>query len=209
MIPRYRDFHGAVVSRAIHQPATPGALWIELGCGTGELSRRLLEALPDVRLHAIDLSDAMLERAREKLAPWSGRVTFERGNALQAPLPPGAAGVVSALAIHHLDGAEKRALFARLARTLAPGGLFLLADAVDGETPAYTAYYRARWADHMRASGLSEEEVRGILDDHERNDRFSRLSEQMAWLGEAGFERVECLWKHELLVVVAAERQGR
>jgi tRNA (cmo5U34)-methyltransferase len=149
----------------------------------------------------------MIERARQKLAPWGDQVTFAVGNVLEAPLPPGAAGVVSALAVHHLEGNEKRALFARLHETLAPGGLFVLGDAVTGVSEAYTAYNTARWVDHMRLSGMADEEIAGVLQDHEQNDRLSGLLEQMSWMREAGFGEVECLWKYFLLVVVAAQKR--
>lgn len=44
--------------------------------------------------------------------------------------------VVSALAVHHLDGAGKADLFRRLAGQLAPGGRFVLGDVVVPEDPA-------------------------------------------------------------------------
>ena len=224
IIPRYHEFHDVIVQRAAAHPrggaggsprapteAAPagGELWIDLGCGTGELSRRLLEAIPGIRLHAVDLSQAMIERARAKLAAWADRVSFEAANVLSATLPAGAAGAVSALAVHHLERAEKRMLFGKLAATLRPGGLFVLGDAVSGGTPEYTAYYAERWTDHMRASGMGAEEIESVLRDHRQNDRFSGLEEHTDWLREAGFERVECLWKHFLLVVVAGETPGR
>jgi tRNA (cmo5U34)-methyltransferase len=212
IIPHYREFHQVVIRRVLEHVRLRGrsGTWIELGCGTGELSRRLLEAVPDLSLHALDLSPAMVARAREKLAAWAGRVTIEVGNVLTAPLPADAGGAVSALAVHHLEAEEKRALFGRVLRTLAPGGLFVLADAVAGDDARAEASYEAVWVEHMTGAGLPQEEVEAVLDDHRRNDRFSRLDEQLAWLREAGFTRVECLWKHDLLAVVAAERpEGR
>lgn len=208
IIPRYHEFHGVVIRRVLEHVRLRGrsGTWIELGCGTGELSRRLLEAVPDLELHAVDLAPAMVERARGKLAPWGDRVTFAVGDVLTVPLPPDAAGAVSALAVHHLDPTGKRALFARLARTLAPGGLFVLADAVAGDGPRAEASHEAVWVEHMAEAGLSEAEIEEVLDDHRRHDRFSGLEEQIVWLREAGFTQVECLWKHYLLAVLSAER---
>ena len=55
---------------------------------------------------------------------------------LEDPLPPGPFDlVVSALCVHHLAGAAKGDLFARIAGVLAPGGRFVLADVVDPEDP--------------------------------------------------------------------------
>lgn len=206
IIPRYAEFHAVIVGRLVAHLGSGPAQVVELGCGTGELSRRLLEALPHLRLQCIDLSPAMIERAREKLAPWSDRTSFIVGNFLTTPVPEGSGGAVSALAVHHLDPEEKRMLFSRLGRQLGPRGLFVLGDAVAGESDFTTAYYEERWVEHMRASGMEEREILSVLEDHRQNDRFSTLGEQMRWLAEGGFTRVECLWKHFLLAVVAAEK---
>ena len=54
----------------------------------------------------------------------------------QDPLPEGPFDVVvSALAVHHLDGAEKADLFQRVTASLAPGGRFVLGDVVVPEDP--------------------------------------------------------------------------
>src|SRR5580693_1551694 len=53
-----------------HSPL-PGAI-LELGAGTGRLTRRLLAAGHDVV--GVDPSGPMLERARQRLAPFAGRV---------------------------------------------------------------------------------------------------------------------------------------
>jgi S-adenosylmethionine-diacylgycerolhomoserine-N-methlytransferase len=49
---------------------------LEVGCGTGTNLLRLARAFPEAKLHGLDLSEDMLERARQKLAPFEGRVRF-------------------------------------------------------------------------------------------------------------------------------------
>jgi tRNA (cmo5U34)-methyltransferase len=99
---------------------------LELGTGTGETARRVLEFHRGARLTGLDESPRMLERARE-LLPDASLVVAR----LQDPLPPLRYDlVVSALAVHHLTPAEKRDLFARVAAVLPPGGRFVLADVV-------------------------------------------------------------------------------
>jgi tRNA (cmo5U34)-methyltransferase len=107
---------------------TSPATILELGTGTGETARRVLDAHPGASLLGIDASADMLAAAREALA---GRdVTLEVGR-LEDGLPQGRFDlVVSALAIHHLDGAGKAELFTRIAELLADGGRFVLADVV-------------------------------------------------------------------------------
>src|SRR5262249_20598639 len=104
---------------------------------------------------------------------------------LQDPLPAGPFDlVVSALAVHHLSGAEKADLFARVAAVLAPGGRFVLGDLVVPGDPA----------DVVR-------EIDGVY------DTASGAAEQLGWLAEAGLT-ASLAWSDRDLAVLVATRSG-
>jgi len=157
-IPGYEELQEAVAA------ATAGVQAervLELGTGTGETALRVRGGQPDARWIGIDASEAMLARARERLPDADLRL-----QRLEDELPEGTFDlVVSALAVHHLDGAGKRALFARVARVLRPGGLFVLGDVV------------------VPAGG--EE---GPIEIDWVMDLPDSVADQLAWLREAGFE---------------------
>jgi tRNA (cmo5U34)-methyltransferase len=92
--------------------------------------------------------------------------------------------VVSALAIHHLDGARKRALFRRLAEIVDVGGRFVMGDVIvpDDASDAVTPIEP------------------GV-------DLPDRLDDLVAWLGDAGFDAA-VTWRWHDLVVVAADRSA-
>jgi L-threonylcarbamoyladenylate synthase len=155
---------------------------LELGTGTGETARRLLEAHPDASLVGIDSSAEMLAVARSALP--ADRVDLRVG-AIEEPLPEGAFDVVaSALCVHHLSGPEKADLFGRVFDALRPGGRFVLADVVvpvdpaDATTPLTPGF-----------------------------DRPSPLSTQIAWLLDVGF-KVRVYWASGDLAVIAADVPG-
>jgi tRNA (cmo5U34)-methyltransferase len=76
---------------------------LELGTGTGETARRVLERHPGAALIGIDAGEEMLAVARAALADADLRVAR-----LQDPLPRGPFDVAfSVLAVHHLDGPGK------------------------------------------------------------------------------------------------------
>lgn len=151
---------------------------LELGIGTGETARRVLERQPGARLVGVDESPPMLERARATFP--DATLVVAR---LQDPLPPLRYDlVVSALAVHHLTPAEKRDLFARIAAVLRPGGRFVLADVIVPEDSA--------------------DAVVPIEADYDLPDR---LDDQLEWLREAGFEP-EVRWRERDLAVIAATR---
>jgi tRNA (cmo5U34)-methyltransferase len=122
-IPGYEELQEAVVA------ATAGIdakRVLELGTGTGETALRVQALHPDAGWVGLDSSEAMLARARERLPDADLRL-----QRLEDELPPGPFDlVVSALAVHHLDGAGKRDLFGRVVRVLRPGGGFVLGDVV-------------------------------------------------------------------------------
>ena len=153
------------------------------GAGRGETARRVLDAHPGARLTAIDASVAMLAAAREALA---GRDVELLEARLQEPLPGGPLDlVVSALAVHHLDGPEKAELFGRVARILAPRGRVVLADLVVPDDPA--------------------DMVTPIDGDH---DRPSSVADQLAWLRDAGLAARIAWAEADLAVIVAAPAVG-
>jgi len=80
----------------------------------------------------------MLAVARSALGDHDTRLDLAR---IEDTLPKGPFVLaVSALAVHHLDPADKPALFSRIADLLAPGGRFVLADVV----------VTGRWNQHAR-----------------------------------------------------------
>jgi len=128
---------GWVAGAAAAAPAGPA---LELGCGTGNLS--LL--LPQAALCCVDLSAAMIDLARPKLAGRSAE--FVQADLLAAlGLRPGPwQAIVSTYAIHHLTDDEKDLLFTDVAAALAPGGVFACGDLMF-EDPAARAAMEAGW----------------------------------------------------------------
>ncbi len=153
---------------------------LELGTGTGETARRVLDRHPDAQLIGVDASPGMVDVARDSLPP--DRVKLVVGR-LEDPLPEGTFDlVVSALAVHHLEGADKADLFRRIASRLDSSGRLVLADVVEPIKPSYVVTAIDPEVDHP-----------------------STLDEQLAWLEAAGLFP-EVTWAHRDLVVIAASR---
>jgi tRNA (cmo5U34)-methyltransferase len=150
---------------------------LELGVGTGETARRVLARHPDAALVGVDSSPEMLAHARERLPEADLRLAR-----LEDPLPAGPFDlVVSALAVHHLDGPGKADLFRRVAAVLEPGGRFVIGDLVVPDDPA----------DVVTA-------IDGVY------DTPSSAAEQLAWLRAAGLA-AELAWSHRDLAVLVAD----
>ena len=155
LIPCFDDFYGAAVD-ALGFPAGAAPRILDLGAGTGLLAEQVLARWPRARLTLVDLSGDMLERARERFAGRGARVEIRTADYLRDPLGGPYDAVVSALSIHHLPDAGKRALFRRAFAALRPGGRFVDADNVLAPTPRLAARDRALWIARVRESGIAE-----------------------------------------------------
>jgi tRNA (cmo5U34)-methyltransferase len=157
-IPGYEDLQEAVAAATADVQATRV---LELGTRTGETALLVQTRHPEARWVGIDSSEAMLGRARDHLPDADLRL-----QRLEDELPAGPFDlVVSALAVHHLDGAGKQGLFSRVAGVLRPGGRFVLGDVVvppaGQEGPIYIDWVM---------------------------DTPDSVPDQLAWLRAAGFE---------------------
>lgn len=93
---------------------------LELGCGAGIPSTRKLAERHDVL--GIDLSQQQIELARTNVP----KARFEKADITELDFPEGTFdGIVALYSILHIPRAEQPALFAKIARWLRPGGLFL------------------------------------------------------------------------------------
>jgi tRNA (cmo5U34)-methyltransferase len=160
---------------------------LDLGTGTGVTLAAVLARHPGAIAVGIDESAAMLEAAAATLGSWGSpdRLVELLVADLADPLPSGPFElVVSALAVHHLDGAGKADLFRRVAAVVAPPGRFVLGDVVVPEDPA--------------------DAQTPISDDY---DRPSSVADQLCWLNEAGFDAA-VVWSERDLAVLQADRRA-
>jgi tRNA (cmo5U34)-methyltransferase len=170
-LPGYHELQEAVAA------ACSGRDVLELGTGTGETALRVLARNPGACWTGIDASAAMIEHARTRLRGADLRV-----QRLEDPLPEGPFDlVVSALAVHHLDGEGKRDLFARVARVT---DAFVLGDVVVPER-CEDAVIEIDWVEDMPSS----------------------VPEQLAWLAEAGFDAEAEYVRADLAVFRARRRR--
>lgn len=199
LIPGYADFYRWAVDLI---PAGARTI-VDLGAGTGLLAMHVLERLPGALLHLIDVSEAMLAQARQRFAA-NANVTFETGDYSVVALPAPTDAVISALSIHHLVDGQKRALFAGVARSLRPGGVFINADQVLGPTPHLERHYRTAWLDQVRALGASETQIEESLF-RQQADRCASVEDQLGWMREH-FIDVDCAYKNGCFAVMRGTR---
>ncbi|MBP7402795.1 MAG: class I SAM-dependent methyltransferase [Clostridia bacterium] len=191
-IPCFDDFYALAATAADTPLPSPAVL--DVGAGTGLLTAFLTERFPTGTYTLVDLSGQMLDRARERFAGRDG-MQYIVADYLEHDFGRTYDLVVSALSIHHLDDDAKRRLYRKCFGLLNPGGVFVNADQVKGDTPYLESLHKRVWYDGIERSGLTPEEIRA---GRERIalDREAGLGEQLLWLREAGFRDVGCLYRY-------------
>ena len=174
-VPSYGRLQDEVAAAASRERV---ARILDFGTGTGVTACRVLEVHPHARLVGVDESREMLAAAT-RILPAETDLRVAR---LEDPLPPGPFDlVVTALAVHHLDGLGKADLFRRVARILEPGGHFVLGDLIVPDDPNDVVT-----------------PIDGIY------DKPSTEAEQLVWLRAAGFTAMTT-WRERDLVVFSGK----
>jgi tRNA (cmo5U34)-methyltransferase len=198
-VPCFDPFYDHVVRMLTNQPKRI----LDLGAGTGMLTRLVLEAHPEARAVVVDGAAEMLTQAEAALGD---RIEATHVQDLADPLPDGPFdAVVSAFAIHHLDDPGKADLYARIFHVLAPGGPFVNGEQVAGPTPALDAMYRRWHEEDSRALGSDDAEW-AATEQRMRLDISAPVEPQLQWLRDAGFVDVDCPWRSGRFAVLAGRR---
>ncbi|MFB7367460.1 class I SAM-dependent methyltransferase [Streptomyces hydrogenans] len=137
---------------------------LDLACGTGSITDRLLQRFPDAVSTGVDLDPALLAIARgtfegdERVAfvtadlkdpEWTRELPYDTYDA-----------VLTATALHWLHSGPLTALYGQVAGLVREGGVFMNADhMIDTATPRINAAERAQ-----RHARMDREKAAGVLD---------------------------------------------
>ncbi|HDR73226.1 MAG TPA: class I SAM-dependent methyltransferase [Methanoculleus sp.] len=198
-LPNYAVFFGTA---AEYLPAGEVDI-LELGSGTGWLTRTLRQANPGAAITAIDRNPAMIALARQK--PGLDAVTFVEAD-IRAPWPAEAFDIIAATQVlFALAIPEQEEILRRSAAALRAGGRLIVGDAFLPETAWEEGIYRAHWREYMVESGVAREEADAMI--ASRDDILHQVPTLAVFkdmLRDAGFSRVLIPYWYELYAVVVA-----
>ena len=205
--PRYREMLWALLDYL--PESQPVQAILELGAGTGNLTVLLAEKFPDATITAVDLAGESLAICRERLGN-HGRFVFERKDFRDLAFDDGAFDLVAAsISVHHLTSSEKQQLFRCIHSWLKPIGVFAYVDQHAGATSDLYQRHIENWHRLSSAAGSTEQEWQMWMQHQCEHDHHDSLADQMRWLGEAGFDIVDCPWRYLLWTVLQARKCSR
>ncbi len=161
--------------------SSPGALIVEVGCGTGTLTWMLAQRFPGARIAGVDLDQEALDLARAKSLDGVPAPAFREADARNLPFADGSADVVvTSLFFHHLLPQGKRQVLAEIRRVLRPGGQLVVADwGRPHSTFAAVRFLAVRLLDGF---AVTRDHARGIFPARLHNAGFADAAEK-AWFG--------------------------
>jgi SAM-dependent methyltransferase len=127
------------------------SLVLDAGCGPGIVSAAFLAA--GHRMVGVDLSAAMVERARQRCAGYDGRARFEHRSLFDPVLVGPFDAALSRLVLHHTP--DPAAFIRRQAELVKPGGILLLCDHTTDPDARAATWHRELEIDRDRTHTLN------------------------------------------------------
>ncbi len=171
---------------------------LDVGCGAGNYTLKLLKRLPNLDVTLIDLSRAMLDRALQRVqAATTGRVLAIQADVRDVELGQSSFDLILAGSVlHHLrQESEWKSVFHKFYRSLQPGGSLWIVDLIEHANPFIQNIIWEHYQTYLKQLG-GEQLVRLVTTEIAQQDTPRPLLFQLDLLCEVGFDEVEILHKH-------------
>lgn len=171
---------------------------LDIGCGAGNYTLKMLSKVPNLNCTLIDLSLPMLERAQERVsAVTTGSVQIAQGDIREIDLGKNQFDIILAGAVlHHLrDDADWEFVFAKLYDCLTPGGCLMISDLLVQDHDGVNEMILGKYGDYLHQHGGLEYQQK-VFSYIEMEDTPRSMTYQLDLMKRVGFASTEILHKN-------------
>ncbi len=189
-----------LVAQTARRHLAPGAAILDVGCGAGNFTLRVLQEVGGLDCHLVDLSQPMLTRARQRVGAAGAAAVTTYHYDLRALSFPGNTFdcILASAVLHHLrDEADWQTTYSQLHHWLKPGGRLYVADLAYFDVPDAQEVMWGRYADYLRSMGGDAYQAK-VFDYIEKEDSPRSLPFQLDLLKATGFSRYDVLHRNSV-----------
>ena len=193
-IPCYNQMLEALINAIPDTKENPKIL--DLGCGTGNITLKILERFPEAKITCLDLSENMIEIAKNKLSDYDN-VDYIIGDFTTTEITEKYDAIVSSLALHHIpNDKEKEIMYKAIYEALNTGGVFYNADVIEANSKYNKKLNNQVSIQDMKLNGVTEEEIREHKGKRDANDIPTTIYNHIKMLENVGFKEIDVIWKY-------------
>ena len=171
---------------------------LDIGCGAGNYSLKMLSKISNLNCTLNDLSMPMLQRAKERVsAQTTGSVTIIQDDMRNLNLLDNHFDIILAAAtLHHLRNDEDwELMFTKFYKTLKPGGSIWISDLIAHDSGPIDQLFYQNYSNYLDTLGGPEYRQK-ILDYVAHEDTPRSVNYQTTLLSKVGFKQVEIFHKN-------------
>lgn len=177
---------------------------VDLGCGTGTVSKAVKIAFPAARITCVDIAANMLDIAGQKVGK-DAMLLQADFNTFEFPQKYDA--VVSSLALHHLEtDGDKFRFYEKIYGALNPDGIFVNADVVLGGGDALQSLYMKKWKAFMVKNFSEQEVMQKWIPSYYEEDHPATLPAHFDMLAKCGFTDIDAAYKKDNFAVYCGRK---
>jgi tRNA (cmo5U34)-methyltransferase len=183
---------------------------LDIGCGAGNNTIKLLEYTSPFDCDLVDLSLPMLKKAKERITfANQGKINIYQGDFRTIDLPTNQYNVILAAAVlHHLrDDKDWEVSFQKLYDLTAPGGSVWITDLVFHESAFIHSLMWNRYGEYLCSLG-GEEYKNKVFEYIDKEDSPRPVTYQLELLKRVGFKQVDILHKNSCFAAFGAIKNG-
>ncbi len=200
-IPCYKDYYETSISFLSHCKNDFKSV-LDLGAGTGLLTKYLYQKFPSAFFTLVDVSEQMLEIAKIR---FKNQMNIEYIISDYSKTFPKQKFdlIASALSIHHLDNDSKMNLYSLIYENLEKDGFLINLDQFNSNSNLINEQYNKWWYQYIKNSSISEKDRESWLGRREL-DQENTIDETILMLKKIGFKHCECIYSFMKFGVILA-----